>query len=238
MRIEVHDFLLYNISRGENMNQKYVAIIGDIKNSKTIKNRDEFRKQFRDAIEYINEKYKDQMAAKLVISSGDEFEGLFSDAHDILDIVFELEKRIHPYKIRFGLGIGNVKTKIDYDNTLEIDGTSYHYAREMINFVKENETSYSTYVTNYAIKSTEDMGLVNSSLAMISILKNSWSERQRQVMEEFLDNDMSQMKTSEKLGILQSSVSRALKSSNFYNYMYSKNMVNAHIERLVSDGWN
>lgn len=217
------------------MNKRYIALIGDIKNSKEIKERDDFRKQFRDAIDYINIKYEDVLAAKLVISSGDEFEGLFANASNFLDIVIELESKIQPYEVRFGIGIGTVNTKVDFNNTLEIDGISYHYAREMINFVKENESSYSTYITNYAIKSEGDMGLVNSSLAMLSVIKNSWSKRQKEVMIAFVKNDLSQINTSKELGILQSSVSRALKSSNFYNYQFTKDMINKEIERELSN---
>lgn len=51
----------------------YVAIIGDIKNSKKIENRSQIQKRMNRILTYINEAYFTDISAKFIITLGDEF---------------------------------------------------------------------------------------------------------------------------------------------------------------------
>ena len=54
----------------------YVAIIGDIIDSKKIKNRNEVQQKLKHVLSKINQSYDDIIAANFIISLGDEFQGL------------------------------------------------------------------------------------------------------------------------------------------------------------------
>ena len=57
-------------------NNLYIAIIGDIKGSKKLDNRNEVQKKLTSVLDDINKKYKDDIYSKFTITLGDEFQGL------------------------------------------------------------------------------------------------------------------------------------------------------------------
>lgn len=91
----------------------YYAIIGDIKNSKDIENRYEVQEKLKHILNNVNLNYKDSIKANFLITLGDEFQGLLSKSEDILEIVKYIQKEIYPVKLRFGIGIGGISTKIE-----------------------------------------------------------------------------------------------------------------------------
>lgn len=85
----------------------------------------------------INQKYKEQIASKFLITLGDEFQGLLLNGSQALTIVEELKRKMYPIEIRFGIGVGEITTKIDREKALGADGPSYYYARNAIEQLKK-----------------------------------------------------------------------------------------------------
>ena len=94
----------------------YVAIIGDIVNSRKIINRTEIQEKLNRVLEDINLDYKASIAAKFIITLGDEFQGLLSNPCDLFNIIDRIKFTMHPVKIRFGIGIGEINTEINKRN--------------------------------------------------------------------------------------------------------------------------
>ena len=55
---------------------KYVAIIGDLKKSRDIKQRDKVQARIQSALEQINFSYHALIVSKLTLTIGDEFQAL------------------------------------------------------------------------------------------------------------------------------------------------------------------
>lgn len=83
----------------------YIAIIGDIKNSKKIEDRNRVQKKLNEILNDINEKYQDDISAKFIITLGDEFQGLLGDGKNVIEIIEEIQWKMHPVEIRFGIGM-------------------------------------------------------------------------------------------------------------------------------------
>ena len=58
----------------------YIAIIGDIKNSKELEDRKNIQVKLKTVLNEVNEKYKLVISAKFMITLGDEFQGLLCSA--------------------------------------------------------------------------------------------------------------------------------------------------------------
>ena len=84
------------------LNEPYIAIIGDIKNSKKIVDRGAFQEHLKKILDNINLKYSDCIASKFTITLGDEFQGLLTTGNNIMEIIQYIKKEIYPVKIRFG----------------------------------------------------------------------------------------------------------------------------------------
>lgn len=199
------------------MENKYIAVIADIIDSKKIKDRQIVQDKLRKTLDIINGKYQSIIKAKFIITLGDEFQGLLSNNNQVVDLINDIELLMYPTKLRFGIGVGVITTTIIYDKSNEIDGSAYHNARFMINELDKRKNKYEGSYTNIMYKSdSSNDDLINTIYSLVSIIKNKWSIRQVEIIKTYLDNEENQYKCAEALNCDQSTVNRSLKSSNYY----------------------
>jgi len=201
--------------------KNYVAVIGDIVNSKNINDRREVQNQLKEILNQINMKYSDSISACFMITLGDEFQGLIHRKASVMNIINEIELYMHPIQIRFGIGIGEVTTDIHLYKSNEIDGPAYHRARKMIVELKEksmkNEEIYSTIMIDSGIENITKDRLMNTIFSLSSILKSKWTTRQVEMISCYRKNGENQYKTAEVLNIGQPTVSKMLKTTHYYS---------------------
>ena len=70
----------------------YIAIIGDIKNSKNIKERNILQKKLDKILNEVNEIYSDSISSKFIITLGDEFQGLLHSGKNLMEIIYYIKK--------------------------------------------------------------------------------------------------------------------------------------------------
>ena len=200
----------------------YIAIIGDIKNSRDIKSRKLAQEKMAAVLEKLNETYERDIAARFMITLGDEFQGLLSSGRNVLRMILEIEKAMYPIKIRFGIGIGTITTAINPDMAIGADGPGYYYAREAITYLKRNEKKSQVGVGNIRLETaSENQGiqvLLNTILSLMAVIKEKWSERQREVIEDMLAHQDSQANLAARLGITQPTLQKILAKGNYYAY--------------------
>lgn len=214
---------------------KYVAIIGDIVDSKNINNRKSIQRKFKNVLTEINAKFSEDIASQFTITLGDEFQGLLKNRDNIMKIICEIEMAMSPIELRFGIGIGGVSTDINFDNSPEIDGPAYHRARKMIKEMESKKFQYTERHTNIMICSEENNieidELLNSILSVCTALKSKWTDRQKEIIYAFLSNDENQYKAAHILNIGQPSVNKALSKARFYSYKSAIDTVNSFLSK-------
>ena len=214
----------------------YVAIIGDIIHSKSILNRRNIQIKLKDVLEQINKEYIQEVSAKFIITLGDEFQGLLSSTNNILQIIDRIQFEMYPVRIRFGIGFGEIETEIIKDMAIGADGPAYHYAREMINYIKICEKGKMFGSTNIMFKSDTHIDLItliNSSLQLCSYLERNWTDKQRILLKLMILKQKKQQEAATELGIEQSSVQRRLKAAGYYDYI----SVKASINTILRENW-
>ena len=113
-------------------NNSYIAIIGDMKNSKIMNDRNSVQNELKKILNNVNEKYSKDISARFMITLGDEFQGLLHDGAHVMQIIEEIQSEMHPVEIRFGIGIGPITTEINYEMAIGADGPGYYKARQAI----------------------------------------------------------------------------------------------------------
>lgn len=200
----------------------YIALIGDIKGSRGIKNRNAFQERLKTALLKVNNKYAEDIASKLTITLGDEFQGLLSSGKNIMGIITELERRVHPAEVRFGIGVGEVTTAIDPRQAIGADGPAYHKAREAVEYLKQREIRKSTGDADIRLETDggkqSAVALLNTIFLLMTAVKRSWTERQKEAIWDLLEHRDSQSAVAGRLGITQSSVQKNLARSRYYTY--------------------
>jgi len=215
----------------------YIAIIGDIVNSKEISNRDASQKKLQSILDMINQEYERDIASNFMITLGDEFQGLLRCGENTMNIITQIEIKMYPVSIRFGIGIGEIITDINRNIPLGADGPAYHYARDMVENLKNNRKKSKRVESNIMLRSdaqnTSIDLLLNSILSLCSTIKLKWTNRQREIIFDCIEYGANQKETAKRLGITQSSVQKSLAASGYYSY---KNAIDTVSKTLCKIG--
>lgn len=214
----------------------YIAIIGDIKNSKELENRRDTQIKLNSVLNNINAKYKSVISAKFMITLGDEFQGLLCRGDGALDIIEEIQRAMYPVKIRFGIGVGQITTEINAEMAIGADGPGYYKAREAIEMLKNSEYRNKTQAANIRIEVENDENsitiMLNTIFSLMAVIQDNWSRRQREIVWAYEQYGGSQLECAERLNISQSSVQRSLINSNYYAYKDAKETVNTVLREI------
>jgi len=200
----------------------HIAIIGDIKHSKTINNRNEVQKKLIHVLNEINEKYKEDISSKFIVTLGDEFQGLLCNGANTMHIISSIERKMYPVKLRFGVGIGEISTDIIREMSIGADGPGYYNARAAIERLKNDEKRKQTNPADIRIEIAGDNQaptvLINTILALMTMIKESWTERQREIIWDMLEHQDSQADVARRLSIKQPTVQKSLSKGKYYAY--------------------
>ncbi len=198
----------------------YIAIIGDIKKSKLIQDRNQIQEKLGRVLEEINHIYEDDIAAQFMITLGDEFQGLLSKGGNTMKILTEIEQRMHPVKIRFGIGIGEITTKINRTMAIGADGPGYYKARAAIDFVKNLEKRR-RQTGNIRIEIEghyeQATSMLNTVLSLLAIITSKWSDRQREIIYN-MKQESNQLEIAKRFHIRQPTVHKILAAGHYYSY--------------------
>lgn len=202
----------------------YIAVIGDIKNSRQVERRDDVQRQLKNVLDAVNQTYRADIASNFMITLGDEFQGLLRRGASVPSIIDQIERSLYPVKLRFGLGIGEMTTDIFSAVPLGADGPAYYLARDSISELKAAERKKMEPKGNIKMKVQENpqaSALMNTVFSLLATVKETWTARQVEIINAYLQNACKQVDTAEALGIHQPNVQQALAASNYYTYRYA-----------------
>ena len=216
----------------------YIAIIGDIIDSRNLRDRNQVQKKLMDQLGKINRLYSDDIKADFKITLGDEFQGLmYSESKAPIEVICKLAQMLYPVKIRFGIGVGDISTKIIENQPAMMDGPCFHMARKAITKLKENEGKKEVADSLMAIEFSHDTayGMVaNSLLMLISNLMDGWTAKMAATINAYEENDCSQQRAADVLGVNRTTVVRSLKSAKYYAYCNAKKAISKLIKEEVT----
>lgn len=213
----------------------YIAIIGDIISSKEIRDRYEAQQKLTIILNQVNKIYANDIAAKFMITLGDEFQGLLDIGKNTINIIQLIERGMNPIRIRFGIGVGDIRTEINPDIPLGADGSAYHNARKMIDEIKKSEKKQmeSRYDMKICIDDFSEIAdLMNSIFSLCTALRSKWTSRQTEIIYDRMEHGDNQVDAAKRMGITQSSIQKGLAASNYYTYANSMELISTYLEQI------
>lgn len=218
------------------LNDPYVAIVGDIKKSKKIDNRSEVQNKLKQVLEEINNKYKSDVSAKFIITLGDEFQGLLGNGINTINIISEIERKMYPVRMRFGIGIGKITTDVNKEMALGADGPGYYKARNAIEYLKDNENKKQAIAADVRFEVESDNQattiMLNTILELMTAIKESWSDRQREIIWNMLEYQDSQIDVAKRLKIQQPAVQKSFSKGKYYAYKDALDTIGKALEEI------
>lgn len=174
-----------------------------------------------------------------MITLGDEFQGLMKCGNNVMKIILEIELEMHPIQMRFGIGLGSIETEVIREIPLGADGPAYHNARKMLEELKKLEKRNMANYSNMMIATEGDNSnidmLLNSILSLCATIQSKWTNRQREIIYSYIENEKNQYETANKLKIGQPSVNKALTGSGYYSYQKAIETVSTTLSSIKGD---
>lgn len=147
---------------------------------------------------------------------------------------------MHPVKIRFGIGIGEITTEIDRNMAIGADGPGYYKARSAINYLKQNEKRKETDTADIRVEIEGDNQasetMINTILTLLSVIKGSWSDRQREVIWDMLEHQDGQSNAADRLSVRQPTVQKTLAKGGYYAYKDALKIIDDALGEVKRDG--
>ncbi|MEG0191490.1 MAG: SatD family protein [Lachnospiraceae bacterium] len=220
-------------------NNPYIAIIGDMKQSQKMNNRSEVQNKLKQVLEEINNKYISDISSKFIITLGDEFQGLLGNGVNTMNMVSDIERKMYPVKIRFGIGIGKITTDVNKEMALGADGPGYYKARNAIKYLKDNEKKKQAIAADIRFEVESDNQattiMLNTILALMTAIKESWSDRQREIIWDMLEHQDTQMDVAKRLKIQQPAVQKSFSIGKYYAYKDALDTIGKALEEIRRD---
>lgn len=220
----------------------YLAVIGDMIQSRQAQDRSDVQKKLTTVLEGINQDfgphkvYGDCLISKFTITLGDEFQALLRPTRMIFQILDVISWKMEPSEFRYGIGVGDISTSIDPDKSIGADGPAYWFAREAIDYIHGNDD----YGVNHLAFRCGDRDLVpwlNDALACTEFMKSKWNVTQREVFHELLedhlyDEQFEQKAMAARMGLKPSPLQKRLKTGGLRIYLRTRNDLGSVIEKL------
>ena len=160
----------------------------------------------------LNVQSNRSIVAPFVISRGDEFQGLLSDAVSLPDMFWNLEEWFTDTDLHIGIGYGILETPVTVDgNALALDGPAFHNARHAI----EDPRSHLGGV----FKGFGDQGdpIINGFARILHRHRARLSDRQREILGKSRSG-ASQTSIAEMIGRTKQAVSAHFQAAGVEAY--------------------
>lgn len=187
----------------------YLAMIGDISGSRKTKDRAGLQTALEKAILSINKRMGQKLAARFVVTLGDEFQGLLRAPSDVVEALIRLEEYLPSIDVKYGIGWGTLSTELK-QKAIGMDGPAYHRAREALSRGKER----GRWVTASGFGEEGDM-ILNGIFGIIDAIRQGWTDRQRVTISK-VRQSKTQKEAAAALGVVPSVVSEALTAARYH----------------------
>lgn len=201
----------------------YITIVGEI-TDKAEAGKMEHIKKLDHVLQNVNRRYGENMSAKFMETINNEFQGVLCQGKDILSILLDIKNQMYPLKVRFGVGIGEIKEESLSDLSITAKGPGCEKAREALEYLRTLDNRKQTGITDVRIKAAGDgnenekLSLVNTILSLLTMIEYSWSDRQREIIYNIMQYKEKQAGVAKRLGITQSTVQKSLSAGKYYTY--------------------
>ncbi|MCM8821130.1 MAG: SatD family protein [Candidatus Omnitrophica bacterium] len=201
------------------MKEKFLAVTGDIIGSRQAKMRFNLQKSLINTCAVVNAKFSNFIVVNFTITIGDEIQGLLKINAPVLKITGYFEEKLHPYKIRFGIGEGTVSTSF-YDTTTKMDGECFLNSRKALQQSKEEKRHIKIILDNKSIEP-----LIDIICFWIEKTKQEWTELQ--FKRFYLYKNLGSIeKVAKKEKVTRQSIGKSLKRSKYDLVIKSEEIIN------------
>jgi hypothetical protein len=113
-------------------------VIGDIVASRHVPppERSQLQRALDELIAAVNKRYHRAIAARFLVTLGDEFQGVLTQGEILPDLIWDIETSLPAVRVRFGIGLGTLNPPFK-PVALGMDGPAFHTARAAVELARK-----------------------------------------------------------------------------------------------------
>ncbi|MBO4563228.1 MAG: hypothetical protein J5772_06430 [Clostridia bacterium] len=199
----------------------YYAVIGDLVGSRRLspEMRREAQAKLGSALEKVNAEFEPGVAARFLITLGDECQGLMNEEGDPVAAALTVMREMKPFEIRFAIGCGEITTPVFAEAAIGADGPAYYLARSTVEDMKADHGAR----LRAALSDPDRTECINTVAALCDRLSADWTRKQEELASSLLLARMrgekpTQTELAKSLGVGQSTVNARLTAAGFNEY--------------------
>ncbi len=193
------------------MDKYQIAVIGDIIQSRSLKDRYDAQEKMNAVLNNINSLFSGYVESKFIITLGDEFQGLLRLNSPVYTILRSIIEAMYPIKIRFGVGFGEIFTRYA-ESAIGMDGPAFNDARKAMLEAKKGNGYRIIFQSEVMV--LEEVRDINAMLTLITIIRKLWGDKFLQILPT-LRKGMKQSEVAKKHGLTQSNISQHINNNYF-----------------------
>ncbi|MBE0516607.1 MAG: hypothetical protein IBX41_04340 [Methanophagales archaeon] len=162
--------------RKSNTMSSTCVLIGDIKSSREVENWSTLFRQLEGTLSEINRMFSGDFLIDFKPTVGDEFQGVLKSPKNAYVVYVALKSRL---RVDFycGVGIGDIERPLE--DEVGMRGTAFYRARSAVELCKKSTRNLLIKSSDTTIQTDE---ILNTVLRFIEVLEDSWTARQREVV--------------------------------------------------------
>lgn len=161
-----------------------IVLIADIVNSRIIENRHVFQRDLKAIINTVNERSRTSHLSPITLTLGDEFQAVYGGFRTLFPDMIDIMTSIHPYQLRIAIAHGQLSTDINPNAALEMDGSAFIKARELMESLKKARHTMMQIATTEAF----NPDLTNLCLRLVSKEIARWKSNTLKIFDDLLNH--------------------------------------------------
>ncbi len=210
--------------------QKVWAMIADIVDSRSVKERRAFQRGLKQTLKQLSEASPEVYLSPLTITLGDEFQAVYGDFSVVLPHMLEILQFLAPHKLRVALAYGELTTDINPKAALEMDGPAFNLARDCMEGLKKRQS------TALRIDGLPEdrLPLINAACSMLANALNDWKPVTLRIARG-LQNGKSVQILSEMLGITPRAVHKNIATNHVRDILAAMDAISREVRDLTEE---
>ncbi len=209
------------------MAQQYFVIIGDMVQSREIRERQKVQEAFQRALAQVQQEYKQGIVSPLTLTIGDEFQTVLDQSDRFFAMIHCLEEYLPDIRFRYGLGVGEISTALNRKAAIGMDGPAFHFARQALEQARQMKRRFVFVCASPKIQARIDL-----FFNWIDTITAGWSKEKLQILH-LSQLRLKQKEVAAKIGISQPAVSQHMRQPVFRLVLQTQQVVLDEIDDLL-----
>lgn len=232
LNIEMPQTPLFEVEGGVNLVSLYVVVTADVIRSRQWKRTPSQEDHFRRGIAALNERLQNDALVPFSALRGDEIQGVLRPEAEVMGAIRQMRYLLRPLEIRVGVGVGEITTGLGGSNSWEMDGPSFHMAREALDSMKGGRRGRMTMLRTDSPDFDEVMNLI---LLLMDSIISRWTPAQWVAIDAYSRLGTYRAAAAE-LGIALQNVEKRCSAARWGEVRAAEEYINEALRRFTMDG--